>query len=162
VGIQAVEYRLPEYRWYTGRDDGDARADRVALFEQLPDEGFQLRQPGRVRTEEGVRIRAGRVLRLKLERAHLRQVSIDSYTQALMQEFPRHGARRNAHHGLACRGTTAPAIVAESVLLLIGVVRMARTKAVLDLLVVARALVGILDQQPDRRAGGASFEDTRE
>ena len=35
---------------------------------------------------------------------------------------------------------------------------MARAEAVLDLVVVARARVGVLDQQPDRGTGGASLE----
>ena len=82
--------------------------------------------------------------------------------EALTQVLARDGAGRHAHHGLARRGTTTAAIVAEAVFLLVGVVGVARTEAVLDLLVVARALIGVLDQQPDRRAGGASFEHARE
>jgi hypothetical protein len=39
---------------------------------------------------------------------------------------------------------------------------LARTEAVLDLVVVARARIGVLDQQTDRGTGGASLEDAGE
>ena len=53
-------------------------------------------------------------------------------------------------------------MIAKAVLLLIGVVGVARAEAILELLVVARARIGVLDQQADRRAGGAPFEHARE
>src|SRR5882672_7169503 len=39
---------------------------------------------------------------------------------------------------------------------------MPRPEAILDLLVVARALILVLDQQTDRRARGPALEDTRQ
>ena len=74
------------------------------------------------------------------------------------QVLARDGAGGDAHHGLARRGAPAAAIVAQAVFLLVGVVGVARAEAVLDLVVVARARVGVLDQQADRRAGGDALE----
>src|ERR1019366_7871206 len=57
---------------------------------------------------------------------------------------------------------TPAAVVAKPVFLLIGVVGVTGAKPVLDLVVVARALILILDHEADRRAGGAAFEDARQ
>src|SRR6185437_9573159 len=51
---------------------------------------------------------------------------------------------------------------AQPVFLLVGVVRVPRPEAVFDLLVVARARVGVLDQEPDRRAGRVPLEEPGE
>ena len=55
--------------------------------------------------------------------------------------------------GLARRGASAAAIVAQAVFGLIGEIGVAGAKLVLDVGIVLRALVGVLDQQRDRRAG---------
>src|SRR5262249_28718111 len=47
-------------------------------------------------------------------------------------------------------------------LLLISVVRVAGPEAILDFVVVARALVMVLDEQADRGAGSAALEDAGE
>ena len=66
--------------------------------------------------------------------------------------FARDGAGRDARRGLARRGTSAAAIIAQAVFGLIGEVGVAGTKLVLDLGIVLGALVGVLDQQRDRRS----------
>src|SRR6516165_10480999 len=71
-------------------------------------------------------------------------------------------ARGNAGGGLPGRGTAAAAIVANPVFFPVGVVGMPRAEAVGDVAVVLRALVGILDQQLDRRAGGEPVEHARQ
>ena len=53
-------------------------------------------------------------------------------------------------------------MVSRAVLLLVRVVRVSGAESVLDLLVVAGARVGILDEDADRRAGRAAFEHPRE
>ena len=83
-------------------------------------------------------------------------------SETLAQIFSRNGAGRDPHHRLARRGAPAAAIVAKSVFLLIRVVGVTGPKAILDLLVVARALILVFDQKPDRRAGGAAFEHARQ
>src|SRR5205085_1682468 len=70
--------------------------------------------------------------------------------------------RGGPHHRLARRGAPAAAVVAHAVFLLIRVVRVSGAEAVLDLVVVPRARVGVLDQDADRRAGRVPFEHARE
>ncbi len=69
------------------------------------------------------------------------EISVDADAQPLAQVFARDRAGGYAHDGLARRGAPAAAIVAKAVLLLVGVVGVAGTKAVLDLVVVARTRV---------------------
>ena len=55
-----------------------------------------------------------------------------------------------------------PRGIAQAVLLQVGVVGVARAEGLRDLAVVLAALVGVADQQADRRAGGLAFVDARE
>jgi len=52
------------------------------------------------------------------------------------------------------RGAPAAAIIAKAVFRLIGEIGVAGTKLVLDIGIVLGALIGVLDQERDRRAGG--------
>ena len=63
------------------------------------------------------------------------------------------GAGRDAHRRLARRGAAAAAIVADAVFDVIGVVGVAGPVLVLDVGIILRALVDIVDHQPDRGAG---------
>ncbi len=63
------------------------------------------------------------------------------------------GAGRHPHRGLARRGAAAAAVVVEAVFGVIGVAGVARPIDVLDGGIVLRALIDVLDQQRDRRAG---------
>src|SRR5208282_1818391 len=54
---------------------------------------------------------------------------------------------------LARRGAAAAAIVADAVLCVIGVVGVAGTILVLDLPIVLRSLIDVVDEDPDRRSG---------
>src|SRR5580704_9507343 len=158
IGIEAVEHGLPESRRHAARDHGDARTDRVARGADLPDQLFELRDPCRIGAEEWILVGERGVDRRERERADLAQVSVDAHAEAARQVTPRDRTRRGAHHRLARARASAAAIVAYAVLLLVGVVGMPGAEAVLDLLVVARPRVGVLDHEPDGRAGGASFE----
>jgi hypothetical protein len=84
-------------------------------------------------------------------RAHLHQRAAHGDAG---QDFSRDGAGGDAGRGFARRGATAAAVIAQAVFGLIGEVGMTGTKLVLDLGIVLGALVGILDQQRDRGAGG--------
>ena len=68
----------------------------------------------------------------------------------------------NPHRGFARRRATAAAIVAKTVFLRITVVSMARAKQIHDLAVILRALILVIYQQANRRAGGAALENTRQ
>ena len=69
-------------------------------------------------------------------------------------DLARDRAGRDPRRGLARRCAAAAAIVAHAVLDVVGVVGVARPVLVLDVGIVLGALVDILDQQRDRRAGG--------
>ena len=112
----------------------------------------------RIRAKKRIVVGARRIHRLQHQRTHLRQVAVNADLQPFAQVFARDGAGRHAHHGLARRGTSAAAIVAKAVFLVVGIVRMAGAKAILDFLVVARALIFVRDQQADRRARGPALE----
>ena len=60
------------------------------------------------------------------------------------------------------RGAAAAARIAQAVLLQVGVVGVAGAEGLRDLAVVLAALVGVADQQADRRAGGLALVHARE
>src|SRR5262245_3609928 len=75
-----------------------------------------------------------------------------------MQVLARDGAGRDAHHRLARRCAATAAVIAQTVFLLIRVIGVSGPKAITDLLVVVGALVGVLDDEADRRSGRAALE----
>jgi len=83
-------------------------------------------------------------------RAHLHQRTAHG---DVGQDLAGDGAGGDAGRGLARGGAPAAAIIAQAVFGFIGEIGMAGTKLVLDLGIVLRALIGVLDQQRDRRAG---------
>ncbi len=68
------------------------------------------------------------------------------------QDLLRDRAGRHPHRRLARRGAAAAARVAQAVFRVVGEVGVARPERVDDLRVVLRALVGVLDQERDRRS----------
>src|SRR5690606_18087413 len=68
------------------------------------------------------------------------------------QDLARDGPGGNAHRRLAGRRAPAAAVIADAVLLVVGVVGVSRPELVLDVPVVLRALVDIVDDERDRRA----------
>src|SRR5262249_21991310 len=93
-------------------------------------------------------------------RSHLHQRAADDHLRP--EDLACDGAGGDAARRLARRGAAAAAIVADAVFLPVGVVGVARPEAVLDRAVVLRALVDIVDDERDRRAGGQPLEDARE
>src|SRR5580658_6198854 len=162
VRIQAVEHRFAEARRRAARNHRDARPDRIAGAADPPDQLLELGDARRVRTEERVVIRGRRIDRLDLEVPDLAQVAVDAHAEAPGEVAPRDRSGRYAHDRLARAGASAAAMIAQAVLLLVGVVGVSGTEAVAQLVVVARARVGILDDESDRRAGGAPLEHARE
>ena len=80
--------------------------------------------------------------------------------RAVLGQEPLLGHRTGGDHGRghARRGTSAPARIAQAVLLEIGEIRVPGAEGVEQVAVVLAALVGVVDQQRNRRAGGAAFE----
>ncbi len=143
-------------RAQTGRhalgDHLDDGADRGAALPDAVEIAFEERRLVLVGTEERIawRSRPSPISRGQSCAAHLHQRAAHLH---LGQHLARDRTGRDAGRGLARRRTAAAAIVAQAVFRLIGEVGMAGAELVLDLGIVLRALVGVLDQQRDRRAG---------
>ena len=145
VGIETVKYRLaPAWRDAVGHD-GDFRPDGVALFFQTAHQFVQRIQLVGIGTEERVLLDLIPVFDRQRNVAHLGQTAADHDAKFLLQVFLSNGASRHAHRGFTRGGTSAAAIVAEAVLLFVGVVGMAWTEHVLDGSVVLGALIGVFN-----------------
>ena len=86
----------------------------------------------------------------------------EDYMDALRKAGDSCGARSHRGRRHARRRTPAAARVAQAVLVPVGVVGMAGAKALGDVAVVLAALVGVADQQGNRRAGGLALVHARE
>jgi hypothetical protein len=115
--------------------------------------------PFRVRAEKRILIDKSQVFHRQNYRAELRKKSLDVNSQAFPQIFARDRSGSDAHRRLPRRRSSAAAIIANAVFLLVAVVGMAWTELVLDIAVIMRTLIGVFDQQADRRAGRFAFED---
>src|SRR5262249_1920584 len=129
-------------------DDG---AHRRALLANAIEIALELLGLAGVRAEEWVARDLVPVpaRAVDLFRAHLDERAAHRHAG---HDLARDRAGRDPHRGLARRLATAAAVVAQPILHIIGVVGMARTVLVLDRGIVLRALVDIIDHEPDRRA----------
>ena len=116
----------------------------------------------RIGAEERIAVHAVPGSERHRDRPELRQIAAHLDAMALAQPLLRDGAGRDAHGGFARGLAAAAAIVADAVLLPVRVVRVAGTERLLDRAVILAALVGVADQQSDRRAGRAALEHARE
>ena len=162
VRVEPVEYRFTEPGGHAAGHDRDTRADRVALAAQLIDQRLEPADRRGVGAEERVAIHFRHVFGLDADVTHLGEVAGYPHTEALCQVLPGDCTGRDPHHRLPRRGPPAAAIVAKPVLVLVRVVGVAGAESILDLVVVVRALVLVLDLEPDRSPGRAPLEDARE
>src|SRR3546814_9148459 len=88
-----------------------------------------------------------------MNRADLFDATANLGAELLAQIFLRDRAGSNAHRGLARTRSAATAVIANAVLLHVGVIGVVRSEYLLDLLVVVAALIGIAYHQRDRCAG---------
>ena len=153
IAVELVVDRLAEPGRNAARDDLDDGAGRRAgLADAVEVIGPTQRHRG-VRAPERVVFDRAPVPRAAIDRmrSDLHQRAADRYAGA--EDLARDRPCGDPRGGLARRGAAAAAIVAHPVFLPIGVVGVAGAEAVGDVAIVLRALVGVLDQQLDRRAG---------
>src|SRR5882757_4216096 len=158
IGVELVVDRIAETHGNArGHDRDDRAAGRAALAHVV-----EIAFPGLPRlpvgTPEG--IVAGRIP-IPFAAVDLLGAELDhgaAHFHAVPQDLARDSAGRDPHRRLARRLAAAAAIVAHAVFLEIGIVGMGRPETVLDLGVVAAALVDIVDVKGDRRAGGDAVE----
>src|ERR1700733_9067174 len=162
VRVQAIEHRLAQARRHPARHHRDARTDGIALAANLPDQRLDLGDALRIGAEKRVLVGEGGIDRVEHQRADPAEIAIDPHAQAGGQIAPRDGAGGRAHDRFAGRGASAAAVVAHAVFVLVGIVGVTGAEAVADLLVVARARIGVLDEDADRSAGRVPFKHPRE
>ena len=161
--LELVEHRFAPARRHAGGHEFRDAADRVALrahpLDQFrhPRRGLLVRATHRGRLDLVERDR-GRILDPSLDVADPPHVADDPDPPTLPQQLLRHRRRRHPHRCLAGTGASAAPVVAKAVLRVERVVGVARAVLGLDLAVVLRTLVPVLDQKGDRRAGRLALE----
>ena len=95
-----------------------------------------------------LRVRDGRIAAI----GHLAQM------QLLGQHLAGNGTGSHAHRRLARAGAATATVIAEAELVRIGVVSVRRAEGISDVAVILGALVGVLDDERNRRASGATLE----
>src|SRR5471032_2518598 len=158
IGVELVVDRIAEANRNAGGHDLDHRTARAAALAHIVEIAFPaLRRlavgaPERI-VARGVPVPFGAIDLLAADLHHG-----TAHAHVVAQYLPRDRAGRDAHRGLARRLPAAAAIIAHAVFLEVGVVGVARPELVLDLAVVAAALVDIVDVQRDRRARRHALE----
>src|SRR5690606_8318635 len=89
--------------------------------------------------------------------ADLRHAGVEGGAELLLEPLPGDGAGRHRGRREAGRAAATTARVADAVLLPVGVVGVAGAEGLQDVAVVLAALVGVADQQGNRRAGGPAL-----
>ena len=161
IGIQLVEQRLAQAHRHPARRDAQARAAGVAGLAQRFHIGLQRRDVGH-RGEEGVVGHVFPGLEGDGDLTDLRHAAAELGAEFFLQPFLGHGAGGHHGRGQPRRGAAAAARVADAVFAPIGVVGMAGAEGLQDLPIVLAALVGVPDEQADRRAGGLALVDAGE
>ena len=149
----AVDRRAEARRHAFGHhlDDG---ADRRALLAHAVEKVGEARRRLGVGTEERIVLDLGPIPARAIDRrASPIWISARAHVEA-GHDLARDGAGRHPHRGLARRGAAAAAIVVQAVFGVVGVAGVARPIDVLDGGIVLGALIDVVDQQRDRRAGG--------
>src|ERR1700722_14276083 len=147
----AIDRRAPSCRNALGDnlDHGADRRARLAHFIEIVGETFSSRGVGR---EERVAAHfvpiPARPIDLQL--ADLHQSAANENAR---RHFAGDRARDDAGCGLTRRGAAAAPIIADAVLRLVRVISMAGTVLVLDVAIVLRALIDIVDEHADWRSG---------
>ena len=162
VGVEPVVQRFAQAHRHAVGAHLDARAAAVARLAQFVHVGLQPRHDAGVGRVERVQRDLRSILERDLDLAQLAHPAAERGAVLLLQPLARH--RTGGHGGCRQPGrrTATAARIADAVLAPVGVVGMAGAEGVEQVAVVLAALVGVLDQQADRRAGGQAFVDARQ
>ena len=143
VGLEAIEHRLAPSRRTAARDAGDDAAQRVAVLASDLDGRDHLLGQHRIGTADRRAIHVGARDPLEIrgghESSHLGHERDDLHAPAHRQQLACDGTCRHPCGRLASTRAAAAAPVADAVLRLVGVVRVARTILRRHLGVVARS-----------------------
>lgn len=159
--VQTVEDRFAQTRHHAFGHHGDFGSHRILVPAQLVHVSLELRYLVRVGAEESVLLHRFPGLERDFDRAQLAHVA--THGNALGgQVLLGNGTGSHAHGGFAGRTAATTAVVADAVLVMVGVVGVGRAEQVLDGRVVLGLLVSVANQQADRAARGTAFEHARE
>ncbi|RMR61225.1 hypothetical protein ALP83_00869 [Pseudomonas syringae pv. actinidiae] len=160
-GVQTIKDRLAKAGHYAFGHHRYFRTDRVLITTQLIHVGLQFRHLVRVGAEKRVVFYRIPGLERDLDRAQLAHVAANDDALGC-QVFLGNRPRCHAHGGFPCRTATAAAVIADTVLVVVGVIGMGWTEQVLDGRVVLGLLVSVADQQAYGGTGGFALEDAGE
>ena len=159
VGIKLVIKRFAQaYRDILGHH-GDFRAHRVTRLAQAVHIGFQLRNDGGARGKERVVIDLIPGLKRQIKGAKRRQVAAYDRAVSFLQPLLRNRSRADDGRGQPRGRSPAAAVVAQAILLRVGIVRMAGTEGLCDVAVFLAALIFVSNQQCNGRAGRSALKD---
>ncbi len=160
IGINTIKNRLAQTGWHVAGNHIDTGTDRVTfkglhiVFQSL----FFIR----IRAEEGAVVDVVPVNLVDFDRAQLGQVTLNFYAVTFAQVLFSNATGSHTHCRFTGRRAAAATVVANSVFLVIGVVRMGRAELIHDIAVILGALIDIFDHHANRRAGGFTLENARQ
>ncbi|CNU74083.1 Uncharacterised protein [Salmonella enterica subsp. enterica serovar Bovismorbificans] len=153
VRIQSVKYRFAKPCRHAARHHRHFRADGVTLFFQRAHQFVQRVKFVRIGAKERIKLNLTPVFNLQRNVAHLGQAAADFDAELFRQVFLGDRPCRYAHRGFTRGRTSTATVIAQAVFLLIGVIRVSRTKNIFNRAVVLRALIGVFNQQANAGAG---------
>ena len=162
VGVKAVEDGFAEAGGDVFGDDGDFCADAVAIAADVGEVAVEQRGLVIVRAVKRVFADVFPVREVEAVFADLRDVAADAGAGEVGEDLFGDCAAGDADGGFARRCASAAAVVADAVFGVVGVVGVAGAVLVFDGAVVAAALVFVVDEQADGRAGGLACKDAGE
>ena len=158
VSIQLrIDRSTPANRHMLGHG-GNLCAHGIACLPQLVHERFELPHDLGVRRKEWIGVHGFPALKGSLDRPELAKVATDDNSVLFLQPFSGNRCRCHSHGRFPRRGAPPAAVIANSVLLPVGIVGVARTKGVDEVAVVTASLVFVPDQEGDGRTGRLALE----
>src|SRR5437016_2989592 len=153
IAIELAVNRGAEANRYAFRNDLDDCPDGGATLADIVEIAFEEFCLLRIRTKERIALDLVPVPPRALDTvlAHLDQRTAHRKPR---HDFARDRACSNPHGGLARRLTAAAAIIADAVFGVVGVIGVPGPVLVLDVGIIPRALVDILDDERNRRSRG--------
>jgi hypothetical protein len=153
VGVELVVERLADADRNAARHDVDARAAAVAELAQLIDVRLDACDVAGVGGEEGVLGDVLPALERNRDVADRGEVAGKRGPAVLAQPFLGDRRRADRRCRQPCRRATTAARVAQAVFVVVRVVGVAGPERIEQVRVVLAALVGVADQERDRRPG---------
>src|SRR4029079_9877822 len=138
---------------------GDPGADRVASLPQVVHERFELGHYVLIRCKKRIVADGIPGVKRNLVRSQLAKVAVNDDAMGLAEPFPGNRRSGNPNGGLPRGRPAAAAVVADAILLPVGVIGMAGPEGVDEVSVVFTPRVFIADQQRDRCASRLAFKD---